>query len=373
MKRSVIAILVLTVAMVLSVLTNGQPAAAQSAVRLNLIKLPAGFKIAVFASGIPDARSMTLGDNGTLFVGSRQAGKVYAITGQTQATQVRVIASGLDQPNGVAFRDGSLYIAEQTRIIRMDNIEANLANPPRAVVVNSSFPSQPLHGWKFIRFGPDGKLYVPIGVPCDICQINPNSYGMIARMNPDGSQLEQYVNGIRNTVGFDWQPGTNTLWFTDNGNDKMGDNIPPDTLNEAPQPGLNFGFPFCHAASIPDPSFSAGHQCSEFTPPAQLLGPHVAALGMRFYTGSMFPDTYKNQIFIAEHGSESRSVPIGYRVTLVTLDSNGKATAYQPFAEGWLQGRSAWGRPVDVQVMPDGALLVSDDTANAIYRISYGQ
>ena len=297
MKRSVIGIVALTTLTVM-LSANGHSATAQSGLPLNAIKLPAGFKIAVFASGVPDARSMTLGDNGTLFVGSRQAGKVYAITGQTQATQVRVIASGLDQPNGVAFLAGSLYIAEQTRVIRMDNIEANLANPPRAVVVNSGFPSQPLHGWKFIRFGPDGKLYVPIGVPCDICQVDPNRYGMIARMNPDGSGLEQYVSGIRNTVGFDWQPGTNNLWFTDNGNDKMGDNFPPDTLNEAPQPGMSFGFPFCHAGTL-DPQFGAGHQCNQYAAPTQLLGPHVAALGMRFYTGSMFPDAYKNQIFIA--------------------------------------------------------------------------
>src|SRR5258708_6567296 len=347
MRRSAIGIVALTVSMLLA---NGSVTTAQSTLPLNTIRLPAGFKIALYASGIPDARSMTLGDNGTLFVGSRQAGKVYAITGQPPATQVRVIASGLDQPNGVAFRAGSLYIAEQTRVIRMDKTEANLATPPRAVVVNSSFPSQPLHGWKFIRFGPDGKLYVPIGVPCDICQYNHNGYGMITRMNADGSGLEQYVNGIRNTVGFDWQPGTNSLWFTDNGNDKMGDDIPPDTLNTVPQPGLNFGFPFCHAGSIVDPQFGAGHQCGEFAAPAQLLGPHVAALGMRFYTGSMFPDAYKNQIFIAEHGSESRSVPIGYRVTLVKLDSTRQPTSYHPFADGWLQRSTAWGPSVDVQV-----------------------
>src|SRR5258708_16021940 len=236
MRRSAIGIVALTVSMLLA---NGSVTTAQSTLPLNTIRLPAGFKIALYASGIPDARSMTLGDNGTLFVGSRQGGKVYAITGQTQATQVQVIASGLDQPNGVAFLAGSLYIAEQTRVIRMDNIEANLANPPRAVVVNSNFPSQPLHGWKFIRFGPDGKLYVPIGVPCDICQTDPNRYGMIARMNPVLSSLEPYVNGIRNTVGFDWQPGTNNLWFTDNANDKMGDNTPPDTLNDASQPTMN--------------------------------------------------------------------------------------------------------------------------------------
>jgi len=347
---------------------------AQANLLLNGITLPAGFKIEVYANNVPDARSMTLGDQGTLFVGSRQAGKVYAITGTAGATQVHVIASGLNQPNGVAFRDGSLYVAEQTRIIRFDNIEARLTNPPRAVVVNASFPVEALHGWKFIKFGPDGKLYVPLGAPCNICQMNGSIYGTIMRMNPDGSGLELFAKGIRNTVGFDWQqPGTGTLWFTDNGIDTLGDNIPPDELNQASQAGMNFGFPYCHGGTLVDPQYGAGHSCSEFTAPVQQLGPHVAALGMRFYTGTMFPTAYQNQVFIAEHGSAARSIPDGYRITLVTLDSSGKAISYAPFADGWLQGTSAWGRPVDVQVMPDGALLVSDDLAGAIYRISYAQ
>src|SRR5205823_14584061 len=232
---------------------------AQAALPLNSIRLPAGFKIELYASNIPNARSMALGDNGTLFVGSRSAGKVYAVTGSPGSTQVRVIASGLNQPNGVAFRDGSLYIAEQTRVIRLDKIEANLASPPRAVVVNASFPTQPLHGWKFIRFGPDGKLYVPVGAPCNICQMNVNVYGTIMRMNPDGSGLEVFAKGIRNTVGFDWQPDTGVLWFTDNGIDTLGDNIPPDELNQGPQAGMNFGFPYCHGGTIVDPQFGAGH------------------------------------------------------------------------------------------------------------------
>lgn len=370
-KRSVAGLLFIAVLTALA--GTGLISTAQSGLPLNTIQLPAGFTIDLFVSGLPDARSMTLGNNGTVFVGSRQAGRVYAVTGYPTATHIYIIASGLNQPNGVAFLNGSLYVAEQTRIIRFDNIEANLANPPRAVVVNANFPSQPLHGWKFIKFGPDGKLYVPVGFPCDICQVNPNDYGLIMRMNPDGSGLEVFAKGIRNTVGFDWQPNTNILWFTENGNDHMGDNFPPDELDAAPQPGMNFGFPFCHGGQSLDPQFSAGHSCTEFTPSVQNLGPHVAALGMRFYTGTMFPATYQNQIFIAEHGSESRSIPDGYRVTLVTLDNTGKALSYEPFATGWLQGSQAWGRPVDVQVMPDGALLVSDDLAGAIYRISYAQ
>jgi glucose/arabinose dehydrogenase len=368
MRRSMVAMLLTLITLV----ATRQAVVAQSSLPLNTIALPAGFKIEVYASNVPNARSMTLGDSGTLFVGSRSAGKVYAVTGSAGARQVRVIASGLNQPNGVAFRNGSLYIAEQTRVIRLDNIEANLANPPRAAIVNSSFPSQPLHGWKFIRFGPDGKLYVPVGAPCDICQMNGNIYGTIMRMNANGSGLEVFAKGIRNTVGFDWQPDTGALWFTDNGIDTLGDDVPPDELNEAPQAGMNFGFPYCHGGSIVDPQYGGGHRCNEFTAPMQNLGPHVAPLGMRFYAGTMFPTDYQNQIFIAEHGSESRSTPIGYRVTLVRL-SNGKPVSYEPFAEGWLQGRTAWGRPVDVLVMPDGALLVSDDRAGAIYRISYGQ
>jgi glucose/arabinose dehydrogenase len=345
----------------------------QSNLPLNNIRLPAGFSIELFASGIPNARSMTFGNNGTLFVGSRSAGKVYAVTGSAGSAQVLVIASGLNQPNGVAFREGSLFVAEQTRVIRFDNIEANLANPPRAVLVNASFPSAKLHGWKFIKFGPDGKLYVPVGAPCNICQMDTNVYGTIMRMNPDGSDLEVFATGIRNTVGFDWQPTTGALWFTDNGIDTLGDDIPPDELNRAPQAGINFGFPYCHGGTIVDRQFGGGHSCNEFTAPMQQLGPHVAALGMRFYSGSMFPTEYQNQIFIAEHGSESRSVPDGYRVTLVRLDTNGQLVSYEVFAEGWLQGNSAWGRPVDVQVAADGSLLVSDDRAGAIYRISYAQ
>ncbi len=368
MRKIVLAFPLLCLALL--TLATGQGVQAQSNLPLNTIKLPPGFKIALYAQNVPGACSMTLGDQGTLFVGTRQTGSVYAISGDGQ---IHVIARRLNSPNGVAFRDGSLYVAEINRVLRFDHIEANLDNPPRAVVVNASFPADQHHGWKFIRFGPDGKLYVPVGAPCNVCLPDLNRYGTIERMNPDGSGLEVFAQGIRNTVGFDWQPDTNILWLTDNGVDNLGDNIPPDELNEAPQQGMNFGFPYCHGGTVIDPQFGAGHRCDEFTPPVQTLGPHVAALGMRFYTGTMFPQIYQNQIFIAEHGSESRSTPDGYRVTLVSLDASGKPVSYAPFAEGWLQGTRAWGRPVDVQVMPDGALLVSDDMAGVIYRISYQQ
>ena len=339
------------------------------------VKLPEGFSIDYYAENIEGARSMALSPNGTLFVGSRDAGKVYAVldtNNDSKADNVLVLAEGLDMPNGVAFRNGSLYVAEVSRVIRYDDIESRLQNPPEPVVVNSSFPAERSHGWKYIKFGPDGKLYIPVGMPCNVCNKEGEDarFGTIMRMEPDGSQLEIFAKGVRNSVGFDWNPQTGELWFTDNGRDWLGDDLPPDELNKAPVQGLHFGFPYCHAGDIPDPEFGGQRNCSEFVPPEMKLGPHVAALGMTFYTGTMFPEEYRNQIFIAEHGSWNRKIPIGYRVSLVRLE-NGKAVSYETFADGWLQGLAAWGRPVDVLVMPDGALLVSDDKNNAIYRISH--
>lgn len=341
---------------------------------LRAIKLPPGFTISVYAENISSARSMALSPNGTLFVGS-MAGNVYALVDtdkDKKADRVYVIAHDLSAPNGVAFRDGALYVAEIHRILRFDQIEEHLAAPPQPVVVNESFPRDRAHGWKFIRFGPDDLLYVPVGAPCNVCEKSDKRYASLLRMKPDGSGLEVFAHGIRNTVGFDWQPETKDLWFTDNGRDMLGDDTPPDELNRAPQAGLHFGFPYCHGGDIPDPQFGQKRACSEFTPPALRLGPHVASLGMRFYTGAMFPVEYHNQIFIAEHGSWNRSSPLGYRITLARFGEKG-AMKYEVFAEGWLQNGRHWGRPVDVQVMPDGALLVSDDFANAIYRISYGK
>jgi len=338
---------------------------------LEKIKLPPGFSINVYAAGVPNARQMALGSNGVLFAGSMEAGNVYAIVDHSKdnrPAEVIKIAQGLNMPSGVAFRDGSLYVSEIARVIRYDGIESRLKSPPKPVVVNDRFPTDRHHGWKFIAFGPDGMLYVPVGAPCNICSPD-ERHGVIDRMRPDGSGLEVFAAGIRNSVGFDWNPATKELWFTDNGVDDMGDNIPPDELNHAPRQGMNFGFPDCLAGKIPGPGFNK-EPCNKFTPPAINLGPHVAAIGMRFYTGTMFPPEYRNQIFIAEHGSWNRSVPIGYRLTLVRLEGN-QAVKYEPFAEGWLQGSAAWGRPADVLVMPDGSLLVSDDRAGAIYRVTY--
>ncbi len=343
------------------------------ALPLEKITLPPGFAISVYADNVPNARGMTLGRNGTLFVGSRAKGHVYAVLdkdGDQRADEVLTVATGLRIPVGVAYRDGSLYVSALDRILRLDQIDQRLRNPPTPVVVTDRFPQDTSHGWKFIAFGPDGKLYVPVGAPCNICEPDPDRYAMIARMNPDGSGYEVVARGVRNSVGFDWDPGNRELWFTDNGRDYLGDDRPPDELNHAAEPGLHFGYPYCHGGTIPDPEYGGKHLCSEFTPPAVTLGPHVAALGMRFYTGDMFPEEYRNQILIAEHGSWNRSDKIGYRITLVSRDKQDRL-GYSVFAEGWLQGTSAWGRPVDLLVMPDGALLVSDDSAGVIYRISY--
>jgi glucose/arabinose dehydrogenase len=349
------------------------PAKNMEGVYLKDITLPPGFSINIYADNVENARSLVLGDNGTLFVGTRSAGKVYAVLDRNRdamADEVITIAHGLNMPNGVAFRKGSLYVAEVSRILRYDKIESRLKNPPKPVIVTDSFPKDTHHGWKFIRFGPDDKLYVPVGAPCNVCEPSNEIYASITRIDPDGSHPEIFAHGVRNTVGFDWRPKTGVLWFTDNGRDWMGDDIPPDELNRAPRKDMDFGFPYCHGGTIADPEFGSKRRCEEFVPPAMALGPHVAALGMRFYTGTMFPDQYRNQIFIAEHGSWNRTSPIGYRISLVRLSGN-RAISYEVFAKGWLKNGRAWGRPVDVLVMPDGALLVSDDRAGVIYRISH--
>jgi glucose/arabinose dehydrogenase len=354
-------------------LSSCAQAGGRQSIHLDEIQLPPGFEISIYARDIENARSMTLGDQGTLFVGTRRAGKVYAVVdrnGDNKADEVITLAQGLNMPNGVAFRDGSLYVAELSRILRFDGIEGRLKNPPKPAIVRDDFPTEEHHGWKFISFGPDGKLYVPVGAPCNVCERGDERFATIMRMDPDGSNLEIFAHGVRNTVGFDWHPTTREFWFTDNGRDWLGDDRPADELNYAPRKGMHFGFPYCHGGTIPDPDYGTKHSCEEFVPPAMQLGPHVAALGMRFYTRSMFPSQYRNQIFIAEHGSWNRTVPIGYRISLVRVKGN-QTAKYEVFAEGWLRNGRAWGRPVDVQVMPDGSLLVSDDRAGAIYRISY--
>jgi glucose/arabinose dehydrogenase len=342
------------------------------------LRVPPGFTVTVYADDLPGARSMTLSPSGIVYVGTRDRGdgNVYAVVdenGDGAADRVVTIARGLSQPNGVAWRDGSLYVAEYNRVIRYAAIDdfvtsgRGFDDVPLATLVRA-LPATDRHEWRYIGFGPDGKLYVGLGAPCNICDPEAPLAGIV-RMNSDGSGYETFAIGVRNTVGFDWHPETGELWFTDNGRDELGDDVPSDELNVAPRPGLHFGYPYCHAGDVPDPEFGGRRGCREFEPPAWKLGAHVAALGMRFYGGAMFPPEYRGRIFIAEHGSWNRSAKVGYRVVSVRLE-NGRPVGEETFAEGWLEGDEAWGRPVDVLVMPDGALLVSDDRSGAIYRIA---
>jgi glucose/arabinose dehydrogenase len=332
------------------------------------LALPAGFSIEIFAE-VDDARQMALGDH-TLFVGSRSAGNVYAIPlNGARAGQPIIIANGLNMPVGVAFRAGDLYVSAVNRILRLRDIDSHLYHPPTLEVLTDQYPKETHHGSKFIAFGPDGKLYVPVGAPCNICEPDPARYAVITRLDVGTGTIETIARGVRNTVGFDWHPLSGELWFTDNGRDWLGDNEPPDELNRLEKPGQNFGFPYCHGGRILDPEFSK-RPCQQFTAPALNLGAHVAPLGMRFYTGTMFPKEYRNSIFVAEHGSWNRSSKAGYRVMVAMLAGN-RVIDYRPFVTGWLQSQQTLGRPADVLPLRDGSLLISDDRTGVIYRVTY--
>ena len=344
-------------------------------IQLDKIQLPEGFKIELFAKDVENARSMALSPEGTLYVGTRKKGSLYAIRdndGDYKADKVYTLNKGMDMPNGVAFRNGSLYVAEVSRVIRYDGIESQLENPPKPVVVYDQYPKARHHGWKYIAFGPDDKLYVPVGAPCNICESKEDIFNSITRIDPNGKGFEIVQRGVRNTVGFTWHPETKDLWFTDNGRDWMGDDMPACEVNQASKDFLHFGYPYCHQGDTPDPDYGYKYSCDEFVPPVQKLTPHSAPLGLIFGSDKQFPEQYKNQLIIAEHGSWNRSKKSGYRLSLVKLE-NGKAVSYEPFAEGWLDQETDknWGRPVDLKYLPDGSLLVSDDQADAIYRISY--
>lgn len=337
---------------------------------LQLIQLPPHFKISIYAD-VPDARSMTLGDNGIVFVGSRGAGKVYALLPNknfSKAAKVITLASNLNSPNGVAFYQGNLYVAEIHQILKFSAIEKNLEKPTSEVIYNQ-LPANPHHGWRYMGIGPDHWLYVAIGAPCNVCE-KESPFASIARLHLDGKDFQVYAKGIRNSVGFDWSPTTKQLWFTNNERDWLGDTIPPDGLNIAAHAGMNFGFPHFWGDGHLDPSYGKNYPKKGITFPALELPAHVAPLGMRFYTGNMFPKNYFHQVFIAEHGSWNRVEKVGYRVALITVKNN-KPVSQSVFASGWLQGEKFWGRPVDVLVMPDGSLLISDDYANVVYRVSY--
>ncbi len=344
-------------------------ASAEAGPGLDDIRLPSGFSIELYTNEVPYARSLALGEHGTIFVATRKDGRVYAVVPrENDAPRVVTVAKDLKMPNGVAFHDGDLYVAELSRIIRYSDIESSLESIPEPQVVNDSFPSERRHGRRYIDFGPDGMLYISIGVPCNICK--KEGFGNITRLNADGSGKEIVATGIRNSVGFTWDPETGEMWFTDNGRDMLGDDVPPDELNHLRSIGAHFGFPFCHAGDISDPEFGEQGDCKDFTAPALKLGPHVAPLGIKFNTGDMFPPEYRGQLFIAEHGSWNRSEKIGYRIMMVRMGDNGP-DGYEIFADGWLQEDEVSGRPVDLLFLDDGSMLVSDDKSGSIYRISY--
>jgi glucose/arabinose dehydrogenase len=339
---------------------------------LSRLTLPAGFRIELYASGVAQARELAVGAKGTVFAGSFDAGNVYALVDADhdgRAERVLTIASGFDKPSGIAFHDGDLYIAAMSRIYKLDDIEAHLDAPPKPALVTDKLPKDEPHGWKFIAFGPDGRLYVPIGAPCNVCDKG-DKYAKIISMKPDGSDSRDVAFGIRNSVGFDWQPGTNELWFTDNGRDMLGDDLPSDELNHVTKNGEHFGFPYCHQGDTLDPDLGKGKSCSDYTPPVVKLGAHVAAIGMRFYTGAMFPAEYRGAAIVAEHGSWNRSKKSGYRVVAVRIHG-GKALGETTLVSGFEKNDDVIGRPADVLVMPDGALLIADQLGGAVYRVTY--
>jgi glucose/arabinose dehydrogenase len=350
---------------------HAQPPApkAPGEIPVDKLKVPGGFKVSLWASGLNNARVMTWGDKGTLFVSSRVAGNVYAVVDKGGSREVKTIAKGLNLPNGIAFKNGALYIAEIHRITRMDGIEDKLDTPPAMTPVYETLPKDAPHGWKYLAFGPDGKLYFNIGAPCNIC-IPPDTHANISRVNPDGTGFEYFAHGVRNSVGFDWHPVTKELYFATHARDWLGEDVPSDRLDHAPKKGLHFGFPYCHQGDIPDPEFGKGHSCSEFAAPLLKTGPHVAGNGVQFYTGSMFPPEYKNRMFLAQRGSWNRTHKSGFKVMMVTLRP-GDVPKYETFAEGWVDGDKFWGRPVYTQMMKDGSLLISDDYAGAIFRVTY--
>lgn len=340
---------------------------------LKALRLPVGFSISVYSDQVENARAMAVSPSGIVFVASRTTGKVFAVVDSNQdfiADKVITVAEGLDSPIGVTLLKGALYVSEISRVVRIDNIEQTYANKPAIQVVKDDFPKDKWHGEKIIKAGPDGKLYIPIGAPCNVCDKETEPYAKIYRMDPDGSNFEVYARGIRNSVGFAWEPTTKELWFTDNGRDLLGDNMPSCELNRATRAGQHFGFPFCHSGVLLDPEFGANKSCADYVAPEAKLGPHVAPLGLAFYEGTQFPEQYRRQLFVAEHGSWNRTQKIGYRVQLITLVNNQVITD-TPFIEGFVQGDKVLGRPVDVAFLRDGSMLVSDDFRGRLYRVTY--
>lgn len=342
---------------------------------IDRLNLPEGFQLDVFAEGVENARSMCLSPGGTLFVGTRGKGNVYALVdkdGDGRSDVKYTLMEGGKMPNGVAFKDGDLYVAEVSRVLKFKDIESKLDNPGKPEVVYDKYPTETHHGWKYIAFGPDGRLYVPVGAPCNICKSEDAVFASITSIKPDGTDMRIEQEGVRNTVGFDWDPETGELWFTDNGRDWLGDDSPECELNRTQNKKNHFGYPYCHQGDILDPEFGKGKSCNDYIPPVVGMGPHTAPLGMEFYEGNNFPESFQNDIFVARHGSWNRKEKIGYDVVRVHKKDDG---TYErtPFISGWLSDDKSevWGRPVDIEAMPDGSILISDDYGDAIYRVYY--
>lgn len=340
---------------------------------LDKLKLKDGFKIEVYAAGVPNARTLRLGDKGTVFVSSRVQDKVHAIVTKDGKREVKVIASGLHRPNGIALHKGTLYIAELSQISKIENIEDTLDNPAKPTVILNGLPKDEPHGWKYLTVGPDEKLYFQVGAPCNIC-LPPERHTKIYRVGLDGKGLEVYAHGIRQIVGMDWHPTLKQLYFSENSRDWLSEDVPEDKLNRVTQPGKDhFGFPYCHQGNFTDPEFGWGRSCSEFTGPVALVGPHSAALGLKFYTGNGLGDDYRGILFLARHGSWNRTVKIGGDVLAIKLNDDGTFRSMEPFITGFIQNNNYVGRPVDILPMTDGSLLVSDDFNGAVYRVSRAQ
>ena len=342
---------------------------------IDKIKLPPGFKAEIWATGLPGGRAMARGDDGKIYVGTRGLGRVYEVSDNGSQRSVRTVIDKLNQPAGVAFRQGSLYVMAIDKVLRFDGIEKNPAATPVDMTAAFKLPSEPHHNWKYIAFGPDGKLYVPFGAPCNICELPTQEYAQIRRYNPDGTGMEVLATGVRNSVGFDWHPVTKELWFSNHGRDWLGDDSPNDTLHRLSRTGQNVGFPYCHEGRLPDTDVKKANACQGVEPPVALMGPHAATMGVTFYTGGMFPPEYRNVLFNARKGSWNRSRKIGYDVVMVKAGADGSNARVEPFMTGFMDEatQTFWGRPAYLMQMPDGALLVSDEQLGAIYRISYAR
>jgi len=342
---------------------------------IDRIKLPPGFKVEIWATGLPGGRAMARGDDGKIYVGTRALGRVYEVTDAGGQRSVRTVVDKLNQPAGVAFRNGSLYVMAIDKALRFDGIEKNPAAVPVDMTAAFKLPPLQHHNWKYIAFGPDGKLYVPFGAPCNICELPTPEYAQIRRYNPDGSGMEVIATGVRNSVGFDWHPVTRELWFSNHGRDWMGDDLPNDTVNRLGKTGQNFGFPHCHQGDLPDTDVKKADPCGGVEKPVALMGPHAATMGVTFYTGTMFPPEYRNVAFNARKGSWNRTKKIGYDVVVVRSNPDGSNARIEPFMTGFMNeaDQSFWGRPAYLLQMPDGSMLVSDEQLGAIYRVSYSR